>query len=47
MFPGSKSEFISKMEFLDPETIEGIPVYRAMNKEGHFIDPNEDPKVCV
>lgn len=46
-FPGSKSEFVSKLEFLDPDNIEGIPVYRVLNKEGHFIDSKEDPEVGI
>jgi len=44
-FPGSRSEFVSKPEFLDPDNIDGIPVYRCMNQNGEFIDESQDPKL--
>ncbi|XP_013067101.2 2-oxoisovalerate dehydrogenase subunit alpha, mitochondrial [Biomphalaria glabrata] len=44
-FPGSRSEFISKLEFIDPDNAEGIPVYRALNADGNFIDASQDPKL--
>ncbi|XP_012936796.1 2-oxoisovalerate dehydrogenase subunit alpha, mitochondrial [Aplysia californica] len=44
-FPGSRSEFVSKPEFLDPDSVEGIPVYRALNHDGTFIDESQDPKL--
>ncbi|BFZ07623.1 hypothetical protein BsWGS_10662 [Bradybaena similaris] len=44
-FPGSRSKFVSIPEFLDPDKLEGIPVYRALNQEGYFIDESQDPKL--
>ena len=44
-FPGSKSEYVSEPEFLDPDQMDGIPVYRAMNRDGYFINESQDPKV--
>ncbi|XP_071490754.1 2-oxoisovalerate dehydrogenase subunit alpha, mitochondrial-like [Diadema antillarum] len=42
-FPGSKSVFTEKLSFLQPDTYDGIPVYRVMNRDGEVIDPEEDP----
>ena len=44
-FPGSRSKFIEKLEFLMPEAIEGIPVYRVMNRKGEILDASQDPGV--
>ncbi|KAL3874993.1 hypothetical protein ACJMK2_037936 [Sinanodonta woodiana] len=42
-FPGSKSVFVNKLKFLWPEKMEGIPVYRVMNRKGEIYDSSEDP----
>lgn len=42
-FPGSKSTFTEKLEFLQPDSYDGIPVYRVMNRNGQVIDPTQDP----
>ncbi|XP_063958742.1 2-oxoisovalerate dehydrogenase subunit alpha, mitochondrial-like [Lytechinus pictus] len=42
-FPGSKSVFSEKLEFLKPDEYDGIPVYRVMNRDGEVIDPEQDP----
>ena len=44
-FPGSRSKFTEKLEFLEPDSYEGIPVYRVMNRKGEIINPGEDPQV--
>ncbi|GFN97149.1 2-oxoisovalerate dehydrogenase subunit alpha, mitochondrial [Plakobranchus ocellatus] len=44
-FPGSRSEFTSKPYFLDPDDMEGIPVYRALNRDGVFVDESQDPNL--
>lgn len=46
-FPGSRSKFIHKLHFLNPDEAEGIPVYRVMNRKGEIIEESEDPKVCA
>ncbi|XP_033733719.1 2-oxoisovalerate dehydrogenase subunit alpha, mitochondrial-like [Pecten maximus] len=43
-FPGSRSKFMHKCEFLVPENEEGIPVYRVM-QNGEIIAESEDPKL--
>ena len=44
-FPGSRSRFIEKLQFLDPEQYEGIPVYRVMNRDGVVLNQNENPNL--
>lgn len=44
-FPGSRSQFVHKLQFLQPDLLEGIPVYRVMNRKGEIIDESQDPKV--
>ncbi|ESO94690.1 hypothetical protein LOTGIDRAFT_202459 [Lottia gigantea] len=44
-FPGSKSEFISKLKFIDPDKVDGIPVYRALGRDGKILEDSEDPKL--
>lgn len=45
VFPGSRSSWTEKLEFLEPNRYEGIPVYRVMNTKGEVINPSQDPKV--
>ena len=45
LFPGSRSKFTEKLEFVEPDIYDGIPVYRVMDKKGSIIDPSQDPKV--
>ncbi|XP_072632896.1 2-oxoisovalerate dehydrogenase subunit alpha, mitochondrial isoform X3 [Canis lupus baileyi] len=42
-FPGASAEFIDKLEFIQPNVISGIPVYRVMDRQGQIINPSEDP----
>ncbi|KAK1330166.1 hypothetical protein QTO34_010352 [Cnephaeus nilssonii] len=42
-FPGASAEFIDKLEFMQPNVISGIPIYRVMDRQGQIINPNEDP----
>jgi len=44
-FPGSRSRFTEKLQFIQPETYEGIPVYRVMDRKGVVIDPSQDPNL--
>lgn len=44
-FPGSRSQFVHKLQFLQPDLLEGIPVYRVMNRKGEIIDESQDPKI--
>lgn len=42
-YPGSKSVFTEKLDFLKPDEYDGIPVYRVMSRDGEVIDPDQDP----
>ncbi|KTG36311.1 hypothetical protein cypCar_00010529 [Cyprinus carpio] len=44
-FPGASAEFIDHLEFIQPNVISGIPVYRVMDRQGQIINPSEDPKL--
>ncbi|EGV94949.1 2-oxoisovalerate dehydrogenase subunit alpha, mitochondrial [Cricetulus griseus] len=42
-FPGTTAEFVDKLEFIQPNVISGIPIYRVMDRQGQIINPSEDP----
>ena len=44
-FPGASAEFIDRLEFIQPNVISGIPIYRVMDRQGQIINPSEDPQV--
>ena len=44
-FPGASAEFIDKLEFIQPNVISGIPIYRVMDRQGQIVNPSEDPHV--
>ncbi|NXK81277.1 ODBA dehydrogenase, partial [Amazona guildingii] len=43
-FPGASAEFAERLEFIQPNVISGIPVYRVMDRQGHILHPSEDPQ---
>ena len=44
-FPGSRSEWTEKLDFIRSESYPGIPVYRVMNRDGHVFDQSQDPNL--
>ena len=44
-FPGSRSKFVEHLSFIEPDKVDGIPVYRVMDRKGNIIDPSQDPQV--
>lgn len=44
-FPGSRSNWTEKLDFIQPDLYDGIPVYRVMNGKGEIIDPSHDPNL--
>uniref|UniRef100_A0ACB8FTY4 Uncharacterized protein n=1 Tax=Sphaerodactylus townsendi TaxID=933632 RepID=A0ACB8FTY4_9SAUR len=44
-FPGASAEFVEKLEFIQPNVISGIPIYRVMDRQGQIINPSEDPQL--
>lgn len=44
-FPGASAEFVDSLEFIQPNVISGIPIYRVMDRQGNIINPSQDPQV--
>ncbi|MEQ2158726.1 hypothetical protein GOODEAATRI_015351 [Goodea atripinnis] len=44
-FPGASAEFVDHLEFIQPNVISGIAVYRVMDRQGNIINPSEDPQL--
>ncbi|XP_038548907.1 2-oxoisovalerate dehydrogenase subunit alpha, mitochondrial isoform X2 [Micropterus salmoides] len=44
-FPGASAEFVDQLEFIQPNVISGIPVYRVMDRQGNIINPSQDPQL--
>jgi 2-oxoisovalerate dehydrogenase E1 component alpha subunit len=44
-FPGLKSKFTDKLEFVNAEEEGHIPVYRVMNRKGEITDKENEPTV--
>ncbi|XP_026544126.1 2-oxoisovalerate dehydrogenase subunit alpha, mitochondrial [Notechis scutatus] len=44
-FPGASAEYIDKLEFIQPNIISGIPIYRVMDRQGQIVNPSEDPQI--
>lgn len=44
-FPGARTKWTEKLEFITSKTYAPIPVYRVMNRQGEIIDKSHDPKL--
>src|SRR5205085_11040335 len=44
-FPGSRSTWTERLEFIRSESFEGIPVYRVMDRDGNIVDPSQEPQM--
>ncbi|KAM9590792.1 2-oxoisovalerate dehydrogenase subunit alpha, mitochondrial-like isoform 2-T2 [Morphnus guianensis] len=44
-FPGASANFADRLEFIQPNVISGIPIYRVMDRQGHIVSPDEDPQL--
>ncbi|XP_028681343.2 2-oxoisovalerate dehydrogenase subunit alpha, mitochondrial [Erpetoichthys calabaricus] len=44
-FPGASADFVERLEFIQPNVISGIPIYRVMDRQGQILNPAEDPKI--
>jgi len=40
-----KARFTEKLEIIDSGKVEAIPIYRATNGEGDFVEPSQDPNL--
>ena len=44
-FPGAKATYTESMNFLLPDSYDGIPVYRVMDRQGNVINQSHDPQL--
>jgi len=44
-FPGAKAEYTQKLDFLQADVYNGIPIYRVMDRSGVVFDETHDPKL--
>ncbi|XP_077192690.1 2-oxoisovalerate dehydrogenase subunit alpha, mitochondrial isoform X1 [Paroedura picta] len=44
-FPGASAEFVDRLEFIQPNVISGIPIYRVIDRQGQIVNPSEDPQL--
>ena len=44
-FPGAKATYTESMDFLLPDSYDGIPVYRVMDRQGNVINQSHDPQL--
>ncbi|KAH0631508.1 hypothetical protein JD844_005855 [Phrynosoma platyrhinos] len=44
-FPGASAEFVDRLEFIQPNVISGIPIYRVMDRQGQIVNLSEDPQL--
>ncbi|KAJ8957591.1 hypothetical protein NQ317_010770 [Molorchus minor] len=45
LFPGAKTTWSEKIEFIKMKSYRPIPVYRVLDRQGNVINPAEDPKL--
>jgi len=44
-FPGAKAHYTQKLDFLQPDVSNGIPIYRVMDRNGVVFDESHDPRL--
>jgi 2-oxoisovalerate dehydrogenase E1 component alpha subunit len=44
-FPGARTTWTEKLEFVTKDTVGAIPAYRVMDRKGAIIDPRENPNL--
>jgi len=44
-FPGAKAGYTEKLDFLQPDVYNGIPIYRVMDRNGIVFDDAHDPGI--
>jgi len=44
-FPGAKAAYTQKLEFIQPDVANGIPIYRVMDRHGSVFDQSHDPQL--
>merc|ERR1719470_481196 len=44
-FPGAKAAYTEKLEVLQPDVMNGIPIYRVMDRDGKVFDLSHEPSI--
>ena len=44
-FPGAKAAYTEKLEILQPDVMNGIPIYRVMDRDGKVFDLSHEPSI--
>eukprot|EP00092_Neocalanus_flemingeri_P024785 GFUD01026874.1.p1 GENE.GFUD01026874.1~~GFUD01026874.1.p1 ORF type:complete len:437 (+),score=126.49 GFUD01026874.1:51-1361(+) len=44
-FPGAKAPYTEKLDVLEPEVENGIPIYRVMDRDGKVFDLSHEPSI--
>lgn len=44
-FPGAKAAYTQKLEVLQPDVKNGIPIYRVMDRDGKVFDSTHEPSI--
>jgi hypothetical protein len=44
-FPGSRSQWTQELKFIEPNSYDGIPVYRVIDRNGRVVDNDNDPQL--
>lgn len=45
LYPGAKAKYTESLDFLKPDTYDGIPIYRVMDNEGDVFHAEQDPNL--
>ncbi|XP_057660227.1 2-oxoisovalerate dehydrogenase subunit alpha, mitochondrial-like isoform X1 [Diorhabda carinulata] len=45
LFPGARTTWTEKLEFVGAHSYKPIPVYRVMDRQGNVLDPKEEPNL--
>ena len=44
-FPGARAAYTEKLEILQPDVTNGIPIYRVMDRYGKVFDQSQEPSI--
>lgn len=45
LFPGAQAPYVLKPDFTFPSSVDPVPIYRVLDREGRIIDSSQDPKL--
>jgi len=44
-FPGARAAYTQRLDILQPDVTNGIPIYRVMDRDGSVFDPSQEPGI--